>query len=323
MPLSCLAAFERHYLPARRLSLRTVTSTRSNLRRWARLSGDPSVDAIDEDVLNDFRRAAQAAGYRNDSIEGSVNCVLRVLRECARPKLCLVSHVPRPGIRLKVSTLPKYTPSLADLGKLYAAAWVAKWPTRFPAGPFWQGVFASALWTGLRRGDVFWAFEWPSIGEDSITVTAHKTGKVHVFPSSPVLLRHLEPLRGLHPTRVFPIGKCNHQILRELRRMAEAAGVRPFGLQAIRRRSCSNWQAAKWGAGEVVQGSAIRGSASRYIVPEILQQAAPRFQWPAEMLTAEERDESLRQERRLLEAVRRLGPDERAAVVSLAERLAT
>lgn len=321
--LTCSQVFETHYLRLKRLSANTIVTFRANLRRWETLAKCPPVDQITDDTFDAFRVLAGERGYSNDSIEGSVNSALRVLRLAATAKLALIARAPDAGQKLSTSHPVKYTPSLADVGKFYEAATVARWPTWCDAGAFWRGVVAANLWTGLRKGDLFRGLVWESFEESAISVTAHKTGKRHLFPTSTVLDRHLEPLKGLDSQRVFPVGKCNHQILREVRRIADAAGVKRFGLQALRRRSCSNWQAAKWGAGEVVQGSAIKGSAVRYIVPEILQQAAPRFRWPDPMLTAEERDQRAGEERRIVEAVRRLGDIDRAAVLSLAEKLAT
>lgn len=321
--LTCSELLNLHYSRLRRPAAATMATHRTNIRRWARVLCDSPIDQIREEDFDAFRTKAKEMNYSNDSIEGSVNAVLCLLRLAVSPKLRLIEQVPDSGTPFKISTRVKYAPSLADLGKAYLAADVAKWPQWCDPASFWKALFASALWTGLRRSDLFQSYVWDSFTEFAIDVTSKKTGKQHLLPLSSVLDRHLEPLKGLDSLRVFPVGRCHHQIVRELRRIADAAGVKRFGLQSLRRRSCSNWQAAKWGAGEVVQGSAIKGSASRYIVPEILQQAAPRFRWPEEMLTPEERDQRHGEEKRIAEAVRRLGDSERAAVLSLAEKLAT
>lgn len=324
MTTTVLLAFEAHYLPQHPdLSKGAASSCRTNLRRFQKLTDNPAIDLITSETFDSFRKAAKGANYSPDSIEASVNAVLSVLRACADPKLGVLPAVPEPGRALKISTRVKYMPPLTDLGRLYSVAWRAKWPRFCDPTEFWQAAFVVDLWTALRKGDLFFRLEWDSITDESIVVTAHKTEKTHTLPNSPIVERHLRPLRRLDSKRVFPIGDCHHQILRELNRLADAAGVKRFGFQAIRRRSCTNWQSARWGAGEVVQGSAIKGSACRYIVPDILQQAAPRFQWPAEMLTADERDQAKQEEQRLMNAVRRMGGAERAAVLSLAEKLVT
>ena len=123
--------------------------------------------------------------------------------------------------------------------------------------------------------------------------------------------------------RVFPIGKCNVQIDRELHRMSDVAGVRRVTCHAIRRLACTEWQRAKWGAGEVLQGSAIKGSAARYITPQILSEAAHCVQWPSAMITDADRKIREADDQRIILMLNKLDADNRQTLLKLAERLAS
>lgn len=345
-------AFGRFVLPAAQFADSTTKNHRSMLSRWERLTTNPPVKSVTSATIAAYRTTCKGAGYAPDSTEGGIRTILRVLRACQEAGLIPV--VPSPGVSLTLRQSPRYVPPLADFGLLHQAAEAAKWPTWCDPAPFWRTVFAAVFWTGCRRGDAFGRLLWESVTADTISWSAAKTGKLHVFPMHPVLKRHLESWRascasaersadgasaasgtasarrnaaGRCPStlddRLFPIGKCNHQILREMRRMSAAAGVRPITLQSLRRLSATEWQAAKWGAGEVVQGCAL-GKASRlYIVPRILQQAAPLVEWPSEMLTAEERDRRAREEAIVMDRFRRLGENDRGMIVRLVEGLAS
>lgn len=317
-----LQAFEetfRHRSSGRR---RTLQEYGYKLRRWQRLAPTIELNNITTDAIQQFRERARSKKLSADTIESTISAVLHVLQACFDAGQ--LDAVPGRGRRLRVSSGVRYVPPLEDLGKLYAAADEAKWPTWCKPAEFWQPLLVAAYWTALRHFDLFWSLKDSCFSKRFVVVTAHKTEKVHVFPRHSVFDRHIAVApRRPGDERFFPIGICRKQVLRELHRMADAAGVKRFTLHAIRRLSCCEWQEAKWGAGEVIQGSAIRGSASRYIVPQLLKQAAPMLRWPDEMLTAEERDVSAQQQARLLHAVQRLGVTERDAVLSLAEKLAT
>lgn len=317
-----LQAFEETFLPRSTGRRRTIQEYRYKLQRWSRLSPTIDVEAISTDAIQEFRRQATAVKLSADTIESTISAVLLVLQACQERGI--LPAVPSRGRRLRVSGSIRYVPPLEDLGKLYAVAGEAKWPTWCRPAEFWQPLLVTAYWTALRHFDLFWSLGVGCFSPQGIVVIAHKTEKQHVFPRHPVLDRHVAASpRRAGDDRLFPIGICRKQVLRELHRMADAAGVKRFTLHAIRRLSCCQWQEAKWGAGEVIQGSAIRGSASRYIVPQILKQAAPLLRWPDEMLTSEERDAATQQQARLLHAVKRLGATERDAVLSLAEKLAS
>lgn len=320
--MTVFQAFHSSYEPTSQARQRTLQEYRYKLKRWERIVGAIAIDKVSPQVFDQFRKKALSAGLSPDTIESTISVVVQVLRFCVESEQ--LTELPHRGARLRLSRKVRYVPPLEDLGRMYAAAGAARWPTWCPPGEFWRPLLVAAYWTALRHFDLFWTLSVDCLTKKSIVLTSHKTDKEHIFPRHPVFDRHMAAApqrRG--EKRCFPIDVCRKQVLRELHRMADAAQVPHFTLHAIRRLSCSEWQDAKWGAGEVVQGSAIKGSASRYIVPQILRQAAPLMRWPDEMLTPEERDEAAQQQARLLLAVQKLGDTERQAVLSLAEKLAT
>jgi integrase len=312
-------AFHQVYVERVRLSHHTIKTAVSHVARWEACGDDPDVENITPETFDRFRAAATIR-YSPDTIEGTVRFVMQVLR--LLHNLGYLDRVPWPGKPLRIRRQPKYVPPLADLGKLYAAAAVAQWPIHMPAADYWRAVLALGYFTGLRLGDLRSSLKWENVGPEMITVEASKTQKLHVYPSHSVVRRVLAslPERG---SLVLSTPKSNHQFLRELHRMNDAAGLsRHITCQTIRRLSATQWQAAKWGAGECIQGSAIRGSARLYIVPRILLDAVDSLAWPEEMLTAQERDSERANTLRLLRVWKRLNAEGRNAVQALAERLA-
>lgn len=313
-------AFALVYVTGTTLSRRATQEFQYRIARWERFGGPAAIREITAGHISKVREAMSRSDLSADTIESTIDAVLQILRCCHRAGM--VESVPHVGKPLKLSRSIRYVPPLEDLGSLYAAAPAARWPLFCDPGPFWRGVLVLAYWTGLRHQDLFWSLRWAGISKSSIVVTANKTGKTHVYPRCAVVDRHLAALaRVSWDDRVFPIGTCRKQILRELHRLAEVAGVEPFQLHAVRRLACTEWQAARWGAGEVLQGKSL-GVCDRYIVPRLLQQAAPAVRWPDQMLTDQERDQQSAEEHRIMGAVRRLGTSERTAVLALAERLA-
>lgn len=313
-------AFSLVYVTGTALSRRATQEFKYRIARWERFGGPAAISSITSGHVTAVRAAMAGANLSADTIESTIDAVLQILRCCHR--VGMLDSVPHPGRRLKLSRSIRYVPPLEDLGAMYAVADAARWPRFCDPGPFWRGVLVLAYWTGLRHKDLFWSLRWAGFTATQIAVTANKTGKTHVFPRCAVVDRHLAALaRVPGDDRVFPIGTCRKQILRELHRLAEAAAVEPFQLHAVRRLACTEWQAARWGAGEVLQGKSL-GICDRYIVPRLLQQAAPALRWPDQLLTAAERDAAAAEEQRLAVAVRRLGSTERTAVLALAERLA-
>lgn len=320
VPMTIDAIFTDHYCLHRRTGKHTRCTMQSHLRRWRSII-DADAERITLGEFTRFRADALAQGFSPDTIEGTVRVVMQILRLACR--LDLIGKVPYSGTPLATRQTPRHKTPLDTLGRLYLATHVAQWPVNQDAPLFWRCVLVLGYFTGLRWMDLWTRLTWGSVGDESITVTAGKTGKTHCFPMHPVVKRHLDCLPRLGP-RVFQTGLSNMQWGRELKRINAAAQVEPaVTMHAIRALSATSWQRAKWGAGEVVQGSAIRGSAKMYIdVPPILIDAVDRLAWPSVMLTARERDAGVQAELQMLAAFRRLGERDRFGVLAFAERLA-
>lgn len=320
IPQTLRVVYDQHYSQVG-ASRSTLANHRALLNRWERLTSNPDVREITHRSFEDYRAASISAGLRPDSIESGVRFVRTVLNLAVR--VGLREAMPWGGKRLRGRQEPKRVPSLADFGRMYAHVDAAGWPRGMDRQRFWRAVLCVGYWTGLRSSDLFHNLTWGAITEDGIFFTAAKTGKNHAYPMHAVVRRHLDMVTNWDLRRVFPVGRSNKQLLRSFYEISEAAGVKRITPQAIRRLSATQWQRAKWGAGEVIQGSAIRGSAKLYIVPQILQDAATLLEWPAEMLTPEERDQRLRDEALIMERFRRLGEVERQTVLALADRLSS
>ena len=297
---------------------KTDATNQSHCRRWGRLSPVDDTRKLTAETFAQFRVAARHSGYAPDTIEGTVSFVRSILVHLHR--LGIVDTIPWTGRPLSKRSCPRWVPTLDDLGMCYASTSVATWPRN--ADIFWKAWFCIGYFTGLRLSDML-RLRFDHVQQHAIVMPAEKTGKVHVFPRHPVLDRHLEFLRRADRTgRVFDVGKCNHQILRELHRISEAGKVTPaITSHPLRRLSATEWQGAKWGAGEVIQGSAIRGSARFYIVPKILQDAVDSLPWPSQMQTDKERRDTERSEIKMLKIFRKLNSSGKLAVTSLAEKL--
>ena len=141
--------------------------------------GDTPINKIGTPQLNAFRTYCRAEGLSPDSIENGVRIVLQILRLCC--KFHLLTRLPDAGAALKKFNGVKYTPPLEDLSLMYDAADCTEWPAGDSA-TFWRCLFATAFWTGLRKGDLFYTLSWEHLQGDQIAVTARKTGKPHVFP---------------------------------------------------------------------------------------------------------------------------------------------
>lgn len=312
-------AFLTVYVPRTRLAEHTVKTSASHLARWEMCAGNPGVRAISPETFDTFRRESLCLRYSPDTIEGTVRLVLQVLRLLWR--LGQIERVPWSGKPLRVRQNPKYVPPLSHLGLLYKNAGVARWPLHMPPGVYWRAVFTLGYYTGLRLSDLLESLLWENVGPEMIVVEARKTEKLHIYPQHPIVKRTIEGLPPVGPA-VLHVPKSNKQWIREIHRINDAAGLsRHVTCQTLRRLSATQWQAAKWGAGEVIQGSAIRGSAKLYIVPQILQEAVHSLEWPDEMMSADERRKIRSSAARMLKTWKRLSDEHRAAVQALADRL--
>lgn len=326
-PLTVRSLFRDLYEPKKRVAPKTKQKMRHEVARWERLTGDPPLSEIDGDLFDEVRGRGLSQGLAADTIETTIGSVLTVIR--FGQKHGKVDSVPDAGERLSRTFRRKHVPTLADLEAAYLKADAAVWPKLgIPTGDFWRAWLVCSYFTGLRLEDMMERLTWDLVTEDSIATTASKTSKLHVFPYPPVLARHLERLKAIDrdqivPARhhlIFPITKCPHLVRRELGRISEAAGLRiKIGPQALRRLAGTQWQRAKWGAGQTLLGHTL-GVSDRYIAPLILQEAVRLLEVPSAFLTEEERVAAPNGEV-LRERIESLDPRSRELVMDMVERL--
>lgn len=324
--LTVRQAFELHYLPyALDLAESTARKMRHDWNRWERATENPPCDRITPEHFAEFRRHLRESNGRPplapDSIECTISSVLTVLNHLERKGL--IDRAPGPGRRLKRTRRIKYVPPLQHLGLVYERADCTRWP-KLPfcsTADFWRSWLCTFLFTGLRLDDQMHLLRWEYLTEHSLTVVAHKTGKLQMFPMHPVWRRHLEMVRSDRP-RIYPVSQSPHLVRRELRRMSDQAGLeRYITPQMLRRLAGTAWDLAKDGAGPKLLGHSL-GVSDRYIsVPPILKEAAPLLPIPRELLTEAERDELADGERKLVERYQHMKPAERQALLALAEKL--
>jgi hypothetical protein len=314
-------AFEDFYLPNSHRSAAYRRTQRHQISRWEKLSRNPDVTSIGTADFSHFRSQCIASGLSADTIEGTIATALQVLTLLHR--IGLLSSVPWPGTRLKKRRVPKWVPTIEEIGRCYAHAHVAKWPTYMDAGQFWRTWYAVSLWSGLRRSDVLFRLNRDMCTEDGIRCQAQKTDRVHIFPMHAVVWRHLQAMPATE--RVFQVSNSLKQVRRELDRISDAAGVSPrIQPQAVRRASITAWEECA-GAGRIIHGCAADVVSNHYLAvrqpPRQLINGASRFVWPEEMLTPEDRDQQQLQTNQFLKVWERLNPKDREAVRSIAERL--
>lgn len=314
-------AFEACYLSHNHGCGEYKRTQRHHLNRWERFRCQTDVERIETRTFVRFRNECLQSGLAHDSIEGTVGTILQVLTMLKRAGL--IHSVPWPGSRLKKRCVPKWVPALTDIGRCYAHADAAIWPTYMDPGQFWRTFYVVQLWSGLRRNDTLFRLAREMCAEDAIRCQAQKTGRVHIFPMHAVVWRHLLAMPDTE--RVFQIGKSLKQVRRELDRISDAAGVTPrVQPQAMRRASITAWEECA-GAGRVIHGCAADVVSNHYLAvrkpPRILIDGAARFVWPAEMLTDADRATQKFGTMQFLRTWRKLSEKDREAVRSIAERL--
>lgn len=288
--LTLRAAYNRWYLDeAVDLSPSTRARYHFELLRWESLTDNPDVRQITKQTANAFRRAGIEARYAKSSIESTLAVVHRILRVTAETEGSPLDSVPVLGKRLKQPHPSPRALSVDQLDALYRQAHVCTWPRvrhrstgqRLPTAVWWRCFDVILFFTGLRLADLMTGLHWTNVGEHTLCVTARKTGKRHMFPLHPVLLAHLEALRGFDRDQILPVKSCRNQIRRELRRRCIAACIEPaITPKHLRQNAGTHWEQAEGGAGPKLLGHTL-GVSDRYIsLPAVLKAAVQKLTLP-------------------------------------------
>lgn len=271
------------------LAPRTSRRYRHELNRWEALTDNPPLADVTTAVYQQFRAASSQAGHA----AGTTESTLRFIRQLMR---CAMAHgavtvMPDRGRPRRIEAPQPHPPSVEELDKLFRACGVARWPRlHVPSKLFWRSWMAVALWTALRREDIFWRLQLQHINF-SENVILFRSGKVkapHPFPLCPVIVRHIRAMIPAFPvpqTRVlFGPSRSPHLIQRELDRIADAAEVRRVTPQSFRQAGINAWTLSDPRAGEIIHGCGIPRVLSHYLDRlQILRHAAENVVVPTAM----------------------------------------
>lgn len=266
------------------LAPRTERRYRYELERWSRLTGDPPIAEISTGTFQEFRKHSAEKGHAPSTTESTLR-VIRTLMRCAMAHGA-IRVMPDRGRPRRIASPEPHPPSLDELNRFLRALHVSRWPrTHVPPATFWRAFVCIDLWTGMRREDAFWKFRWEHVHADRIEFRAGKTGKLHCWPMTELLQRHLKTMRHAFkvptPTPVFNPGKSGHSLQRELERICDAAEIRRLTVKGFRQASVTLWSAADSRAGEIIHGVGMPRVLNHYLDKlAILKAAADGVKMP-------------------------------------------
>lgn len=273
-----------HYLPSHpHISKSSRDNLRYALNRWETATENPAVSSVRP---ADLYSVVQSCSNRSPHTARAYLTWIKILLRHAA-QIDLIESVPRfPKIRCRRRLKP--TPTLEDLGRMYAVATTAglTWPTFEPPAVFWRRWLVVSYITGLRLADLMHNLKRECVRPEAVVLESQKSGKLLAVPRCHLLDANLGDAE-----RVFPVSNSPHLIRRELRKLSEAATasvkVTPHGL---RRLSITEWSAASESAGRIVHGCGVSGVMASYVnVLRPLERARPDLEIPAEFTATEDR----------------------------------
>jgi len=177
----------------------TVDAYHEFLDWWERLTGDPPVSSINTPIVRAFGEQLISAGLAVPT----ANKHLRALRHCL--KIAEETELLRRRVVVRLFREPEPMPRIATLEELSAIYWScasATWPRDVggePVNPgnYWRATVVLLYNVGLRRRELV-SIRWGAIDWDrqALLVSSPKTKKHRVKPLHPVVIEHLEAIRG-------------------------------------------------------------------------------------------------------------------------------
>lgn len=213
-------------------------------------------------------------------------------------------------------------PTIDQVGRAYANAGYAKWPSKFNRNDrhqWWRSLLCISLFTGFRLSDLV-SLRWCAVSSGSIRHIARKTNKLHSIPLHPIAEKHLAETPRSGDT-IFGLTACHRQLRRELKSIS---GGIIRGPQQMRQASMLMW----WHAGgdravEIVHGTGIRGVLAHYLAAEeILKTAIGQLRFPDEMLPESERQKEEEEATELLRRFKMAPSATRRLMLDLSRKLA-
>lgn len=251
--------FETLWIDAKQLDPKTRKSYRESIAHWCRITGDPSIDTIDDMVVAKFISALcnlpgkQTEKMKFTSVQKhcrSIDTVLKTAGPRSRTNRKGQTLIPEPpfveGPRVDQEA-PSKDWTLAEIRAMYLAAdSMKKRPIHagVNTGDWWRAFVVTAYFTGMRIKSLI-SFEYSMIHESWLVATAkiskrRKGKKIYLRRE---VLEHIEKIRGTENREVVLAWVGDWDRYRrvcydELRRLQAAAGIpkhRRFAFQSFRK----------------------------------------------------------------------------------------
>jgi|GEM_PF-1355674 len=302
--LSLSGFFRIYFLPVRLGDAHptTIEQYRFTLNLWRRITGDPPLRLIDNQLLAKFRdvlsklRGQGGRPYSTSTIRSKMIQIQAILdtagppgprRRTAAGLLSVVPYAKPPRIEQQV---PRIVP-LEVLGRVYEAARYARIPELYGITPenWWKGMLVVALNTALRRGSLF-ALRWEHVEAENRRLVlppgVMKARRGQIIPLNEMALRHLETIRQSQDPMVFPWPYCQHTFANEFKALQRVAGVPAgewFGLHAIRRTAATLLWRENPAAAQLILGHhAMQITREHYVnAPAVMMGALDHLPQPA------------------------------------------
>lgn len=316
--LNLRGCYEKFLLPSLEARENTLRAYQTALNHWERITPDPAVEAIDDELCQKFlRRLGELTSTENSSkVWTAIRPILRRIgpRETGNPAgLGIIRFVPYARTK-KRRAAEKRILSLDELDRLWRACNVVQWPVglRIPAPLWWRTALVVDSNYGMRTGDLVKqrphhvGLRWDAVrseprcpyhfvqevnAEGWIVYCPEKTSEfkpepLHL-PMLDVVARHLEEIsayrRHLGESLILPAPTHPKALRRELSRISKAAGIDPpVNFKHLRTTANYRWDSVELGLGSLVLGHAARSVNAKHYAVSVghLVRAASKIEQP-------------------------------------------
>jgi integrase len=257
-------AFDAFY-PKDEITPRTIDKMGNDLLRWERLTDNPPVGKITDEMLEDFRKAALAK-HSSGSVNGTratFRAIFRRLGPAITGNPCglgILDRIPYMKPSKVIRGLPRRVDQ-EDLSRWYIACEQMQAPAWGGPAPFyWQAWLVVAYFTGLRKSDVFaMRFADVDFEKGTLLFTARKTSKPMRLPLHSCVMEHLKRIEEPRRELVFESSlKASGSFHKRWEWICRKAGIaESFCPHDIRRTAASEIERAKPGMAAVLLQHAV------------------------------------------------------------------
>ncbi len=272
---------------------RTVEAYDNALKLWELISGNPAVQSITVDTLEEFREAfLQHPGLREDretplrvtTLHKVWSHLSAILNRCAPQAIGnplgrgLIDFVPYLELP-KVDDPEPRAATLEEMSAIYQSCETATWPTTNPdiAPPDWWRALTVWLFNMVSRRNDFKALAWPEIDLEKRVVLRQsgKSRKRRMKPLHPTVVTHLMLIRGdflCHgKPLVFPMSKAPRMMYEQWYRIQLVAGIPHedrYKFHEMRSTGLSYYyERSPGGAQEMAEHSDLKTTRRHYFAP--------------------------------------------------------